>query len=210
MIKCDYRGWDDINLTLYYKLREILTDEADEELAKEVRLLALLYHTDEEFVWNAPMEVIGEMKANIKWLGEPIYDKDYKFKKQIRIGDRDYILNLNQDAFTYAQYVDFQTIYNIENDNEGRVMAIFLCPKGYKYNDGYDIADEIKYIEDNCSIKLYYSILNFFCQCSLNFISRSQAYLTTAMKLTGRARKIRNRLNKMQTKVTNIFRWLKR
>lgn len=199
MVDILYKGWSEIPLSLYKDLKDVV-DSNDDEINKEVTLLSLLSNTDEETIWNLPISDITTLRGKLSFLQETTFNKNFN-SKRIKIGDREYDIDIDLNKFTYSQYVDFQTLYReaAKNGNEAQLMSVFLVPKGKKYNNGYDIVEEIDYLNKHCSIQLYNEIMFFFLKKSANLMVYMKAYSKTLLMGMTMERRIRLYLRKLTT-----------
>lgn len=201
LVKIKHNNWNDISLNLYSDIMEIINSD-EEELTKEVKIIALLSDETPETIWSLPIQEIASLKNDIGFLYSLDFNKNFSAKK-LTIGDRKYELDLNLNKFTYAQYVDFQMLYKqVDKDNkQAQILSIFLIPTGHKYNTGYDIVEEINYIKEHCSIQLYNEIMFFFLKKSASLTTYMKAYSSMTLKLMIMMRKIKLTINKMITPI---------
>ena len=108
---------------------------------------------------------------------------------------------------TVAQYVDFQT-YWLQRDNMkniiGNLLAIFIIPKGKKYNEGYDINQVVNDIMNNIDIMTAEEILFFFLSSYLISIKITLNYLNLKMKMIKIMKKDKEKVEKFQKEIMNL------
>lgn len=90
-------------------------------------------------------------------------------KPKVNIARGSYILNghkykvsMNMQAITTAQYIDFQQMADKAKDMPAEFLSIILVPNGHKYNDGYDMEEVTKDIENYMCIEDCLGLTAFF------------------------------------------------
>lgn len=63
---------------------------------------------------------------------------------------------------TAAQYIDFQTFAQDQNNRIAELLSCFLVPRGMRYNDGYDVLDVQTAIREDMTITQALGLLAFF------------------------------------------------
>lgn len=63
---------------------------------------------------------------------------------------------------TAAQYIDFQTFAQDQNNRIAELLSCFLVPRGMRYNDGYDVLEVQTAIRENLAITQALGLLAFF------------------------------------------------
>lgn len=178
------KSWRDISINEYYQLKDISDDTEMEEYEKEVALIAFLNNMTESEVWNLDINKFRKLQVEKTWLYEFNFDKSKNFKK-IEIKGNKYNVNIDLQKMNVAQYIDFQT-YWPQRDNMrqiiGNLLAIFIIPKGHKYNEGYDIDEVISDIKENIDIMTAQEILFFFLSSYQISIRIMLNYLNWKMK----------------------------
>ena len=82
---------------------------------------------------------------------------------------------------TTAQFVDLNT--NIHDDfSITDIISILLVPKGHEYNDGYDMEEHKKFLEDNMRIIDVNAIAFFFIFLAQLQLNNTNSYLEQQMK----------------------------
>lgn len=174
-IKTNIRGWSDVNIATYYKLRDLAEDIDIDEVEKEVKYIAILYNMEEGDIWNLPLTKVGELRKNIQWLNSSQLNKDFKGGTYI-INNKEYYIDKKLDNLTYAQFVDFQNYYG-QRDREAELLSTVIIPKGKKYGEDYDLDEVIEEIKQYVSIEDYNSIMYYFFVLSLNLSNSTLTYL---------------------------------
>lgn len=173
-------SWHDISITKYKKLIDIVKDDETTEQEKDVAIIALVNNMTEEEVLDTYIADIAKLKQNILFLNEFPKPEDKKYKT-FTINGKEYDVVVDMNAFTYAQYVDFQN-YWTEDNNIGKVLSTILVPKGGKYGVGYDIVEFIQEIEDSVSIADGKSLCFFLLKSLQTLIKNSLKYLEKIAK----------------------------
>lgn len=146
-MKLKKKSWDDISIADYRKIRDLNLDTDLSETEKGMALLAILCDVDESEVWNLSVEDAQALLSQIKWINDFKID-DRKYRHYDINGVR-YNVELDVSKMTVSQYVDFQNYSKTGTEKTAEILSCFLIPDGKKYNEGYDIAEVIKDI-DNC------------------------------------------------------------
>lgn len=155
------KKWDDITINDYLKIKEISEDESLSIAEKDIKTIALLCRVSENEIWNLSIPKVTKLRHQAQFLQEFSFPKDIKFKK-IFVGKYECAINVKLESMTISQYVDFQEYFKDIDSFMPHLMSVFLIPKGFKYNEGYDINDLIEDIGNNLSIIDYNTILFFF------------------------------------------------
>ena len=180
--------WADITLAEYARIMEIASDTDLSDAEKDVAVIALLAGVPEDDVWNLPLDEIKMLKIELFFLSSEFdYPKTLNFKR-IKIGDWDCEVLPDLNKMSYAQFVDYQT-YIKELDFDGispkkkaEVLSVFFIPRGYKYNDGYDMLELQRAIRENVSILVYNSVWFFFLQKSRHLLDSTATSSASRMK----------------------------
>lgn len=177
-------SWDKCSINDYYRIVDINEDDSLCEAEKDIATVAVLCGVSEDEIYQ--MEVL-QLKALVreakKWVGKFEWNKDIKFNK-IKIGDKEYEININLDKMNVEQYVDFQNFWG-RNDLRkyyGNVLACFMIPKGHKYGEGYDTIELAEELRDTISIKMANEICYFFLKGWVNSIKVMHLYSEYQMK----------------------------
>lgn len=202
-IKTNIRGWNDVNIATYYKLRDLAEDIDIDEVEKEVKYIAILYNMEEQEIWNLPLTKVGELRKNIQWLNNSKLNKDFK-GGGYTINNKDYYIDKKLDNFTFAQFVDFQTYYG-QRDKEAELLSTVIIPKGKKYGEGYSIDEVIEEIKQYVSIEDYNSIMYYFFVLSLSLSQTTLTYLRAQRKVEIMRAKITDKLTKAKERIARII-----
>lgn len=166
-----YKGWGDVSITLNKKIKEVYEDDALEDLDKEVCVLALLCDVEPDCIWNLSIYEIDLLRQELSKFGNTDFKKNLEKLNGYKVGDIECEVCTDLNKFSYAQYVDFQG-YFTQDDNIGKLLSTMLIPKGKKYNDGYDMVEFIKTIENNINILKANELCFFFLKKLVNSMKR--------------------------------------
>lgn len=136
---------DDYNalpLGSYMKINEVLTREA-EDLDKQVEIIAILSGKTVDEVLLLPLTEYSAMAAQTAFLRE--HCKPSEIREDWRLGDLVPVLDFRK--INTAQYVDFQTYSKKFPATLPQLLSVMLVPEGKVYNDGYDVLEVQRRVE---------------------------------------------------------------
>lgn len=183
-IENDLFHWNYISGTKYYKILEILDDEKLSDIDKEVELISIITDLTPDEVLDLPIQKYSEYSSKLVFLNKftlTPYKRGRKFKlPSYTIKPIDDISNI-----TIGQYIDFQSyISQPFSTVYSKLLSIILIPEGFSYNEGYDIIDLQREIEDNISWPEVQGLFDFFIKVSDKSLVNSLIYCTKKMKKT--------------------------
>lgn len=152
--------WNNITIEKYYDIMDVFDGDED-DITKNVKLVALMLDKDEEEIWDMDMAEAGEYISRLQFLNK----FDFPERPNMKINLPGYDLKVMKDVtkINVAQYVDFQNFIKMPlRDGMDKLLSIFLIPEGHKYNDGYDIIDLQGVIRRNMSFRVAEGLLGFF------------------------------------------------
>ena len=178
-----YKNWDDVTISVYRDILDIVNDKSMTTTEINVALLALFLGISEDDVYNMNVTEVNKLLPNIKFLDNFDFNKNFNSKK-IKLNDNEFMIDTDLTKFTVAQYVDFQTFWGKNDINTylPNILSCILIPKGKKYNDGYDIVEVATLIEQYMPITIANSILFFFVKESVSLIRAFQICLDWKMR----------------------------
>ena len=175
--------WDNITIEKYYKIKDILDDEVDDDITKNVKLVAVITGKDENEVWSMDMAEAGDYISKLTFLNKFELPKNPNMK--IKLPNYDLVVIKDLTKINVAQYVDFQNFVKMPmKEGMEKILSIFLIPDGCKYNDGYDIIDVQKEIRENLSFRVAEGLLSFFMEKYGTLLIRSLVYCRHQVKKT--------------------------
>ena len=156
----DVFDWDSISIQKYYDIMDILEDK-DDDITKNVRIVALILDKDEQDIWNMGMDEAGDYISRLNFLGK--FDLPKNPNMNIKIPGYNIKVMKDVTKINVAQYLDFQNFVKMPlKDSMEKILSVFLIPDGCRYNEGYDIIDLQKVIRENLSFRVAESLLGFF------------------------------------------------
>lgn len=175
--------WENITIEKYYKIKDILDDEVDDDITKNVKLVAVITNKDEDEVWSMDMAEAGDYISKLTFLNKFELPKNPNMK--IKLPNYDLVVIKDLTKINVAQYVDFQNFVKMPmKEGMEKILSIFLIPEGCKYNDGYDIIDLQKEIRENLSFRVAEGLLSFFMEKYGTLLIRSLVYCRKQVKKT--------------------------
>ena len=175
--------WENISIDKYYEIKDILDDEEDDDITKNVKMVALITDMDEDEVWSMDMAEAGEYISRLQFLNKFELPDNPNMKFNLP----GYQLKVMKDVskISVAQYVDFQNFVKLPlREGMEKILSIFLIPEGCKYNEGYDIIDLQKVIRENISFRVAEGLLSFFIEKYGELLIHSLVYCRRQVKKT--------------------------
>ena len=199
------KSWRDVTIDEYFDLKDRL-DDVQEETDKVVVKISFANNISEEEVWDKTINEFRRLQVEALWMDEFNISEDIKFKN-IEINGEKYIVDVNLQNFTVAQYIDFQTFFPKRKTNErilGNILACFIIPRDKKYASGYDIKKLVDDINSNLDILTANEILLFFLKQYLISIRATANYFNWIMKRMKRKSKNKMEIIKMEMEWNQI------
>lgn len=175
--------WENISIDKYYEIKDILDDETDDDITKNVKMVAVITDKDEDEVWSMDMAEAGEYISRLQFLNKFELPDNPNMKFNLP----GYQLKVMKDVsrISVAQYVDFQNFVKLPlREGMEKILSIFLIPEGCKYNEGYDIIDLQKEIRENISFRVAEGLLSFFIEKYGELLIHSLVYCRRQVKKT--------------------------
>lgn len=176
-------SWDNISIDKYYQIKDILDAEGDDDITKNVRLVALMLDKDESEVWDMELSKVGEYIDRLRFLNK----FDIPDHPRMKINIPGYELEVMKDVtkINVAQYVDYQSFAQLPlREGIDKILSIFLIPKGCSYNTGYDIVDLQKTIRENLSFRIGEGLLGFILREYGESLTHSLVYCRRMIRRT--------------------------
>lgn len=175
-IQLKKKSWDNITITDYKHIVEIMKRELDSDMEKDIALVSILCEIPEEDIYSLPLNELRGLIYDAQWIKKPFtFSQSFKTRK-INIDGETYDVKPEIDKFTVAQYMDFQSFWDKREEHMGNLLAVFIIPKGHKYNEGYDINKLAQRLEDTVSIRFWNEVCFFFLKDWFNSIKASTVY----------------------------------
>ena len=175
--------WENITIEKYYKIKDILDDEVDDDITKNVKLVAVITGKDENEVWSMDMAEAGDYISKLTFLNKFELPKNPNMK--IKLPNYDLVVIKDLTKINVAQYVDFQNFVKMPmKEGMEKILSIFLIPEGCSYNTGYDIIDVQKEIRENLSFRVAEGLLSFFMEKYGTLLIHSLVYCRKQVRKT--------------------------
>lgn len=193
-------GWEEVSISLWEEIQEILKDKDTDAIDKNVKLVGLLYDIPDEDAYDKPLPEFSEMLDGIAWLGkEP---KVPSPAPGYTINGTNYIVCLNPQKIKTAQYIDFQAFNNDVENNMPQLLACLMVPEGHTYNDGeYDMEKVRSDIRDGLRITHALALTRFFFQQYITLTIRSLQSLTRILRKEMKKEKNQEKKSKIQEQI---------
>lgn len=199
--------WENISIDKYYEIKDILDDEEDDDITKNVKLVAVMLDKDEQEVWDMDMAQAGDYISRLQFLGKFELPKHPNMK--IKLPGYDLVVIKDLTKINVAQYVDFQNFIKMPlREGMEKILSIFLIPENHKYNDGYDIIDLQKVIRENLSFRVAEGLLGFFMEKYGKSLIHSLVYCRRQVRKTKNPEmmeKLKKTEKEVQQKLDNLI-----
>ena len=141
-----------ITIEKHKQIQRLLTDgntevKMEDMQAVQAELLAIYADTDTDTIMSYPLTKYHKLLE--KFYADYFTDfskAEPKIKDKYTAGDMVLVPMLDFTQITVAQMMDFSVLSTDPVENIEKLLAIFLIPKGKKYNDGYDLMEVQKAI----------------------------------------------------------------
>lgn len=137
-----------LTIEKHKKIQKLLKDNNVEDMqAVQAEWLAIYADTDVDTIMNYPLTKYHKLLE--KFYSD--YYSDFSkaepaIKDKYTAGNMVLVPMLDFTQITVAQMMDFSVLSTDPIENIEKLLAIFLIPKGKKYNDGYDLMEVQKAI----------------------------------------------------------------
>ncbi len=201
-----YNNWNDVTLGTYKKLAEISGDDSLSENDKQVEIAAVLCDCKAEDIWNMDMADAKALFGQMTWINDFKPDFKKSLKKSYILNGIEYKVTLDINEMSVAGYVDFQNYYGdgIDKSNMAEILSCFLIPKGYKYNEGYDVVQVIDDINNYLPFPEAQRICFFFLRKQADSLRAIQIFSTWVMKKEMKTVKDPQKKAELQKKIKEV------
>lgn len=158
-------NWYNVTLSQFKELQTIL--EVEDELEKVVALAELVLGDN---VTDLPLQEFNEQLRRLEFLKTEIPTSIPP--KKVEVNGKKYDVTSLLGNITTAQYIDFMN--HSKSNDTAKLLSVFVVPEGHKYNDGYDMQEVIKDMND-IPIPVANSITSFFKAQFAKFIEIFQS-----------------------------------
>lgn len=183
------KSFKDINLKEYKKIVEINNRELDSNLEKDIAVLSVLLGVEESEVYNLSIVELRSLIEQINWVYQYDFKPTGKLVNKLKIDGIEYTVNPDINSFTVSQYMDFQNFWDKRNERMGNLLAVFIIPKGKKYNEGYDVIELADRLEEIFTLDDWNNVCFFFLKNYLTSIKASLLYSDWQMRKMQRKEK---------------------
>lgn len=197
-------SWKDVSLEMFDKIAKATsTQEFKENPAPVIKAVTNL---DDDTINNMDILSYQNLINKIAFLTTLPMDKKLP-KKELILKGKTYSILLYPQRMTASQFIDYRTILlNDKSDlKQAKLLAVFIVPKGAKYNDGsYDFDELADLIYHNLSIEYAMGLTYFFEVMSVTFLSYSLESSVLDMKSLLRQeqdKKIRTKIKEVITQM---------
>ena len=126
------KSWSDVTLKQFLEIRDIIEVQ---DAYTTCNLIDLLYGTDSA---NMPITEYKKYVSAIDFLKEDIKVLD-TLPDTVVLNNTVYRTSANLTEVKTAQYIDFQNYCKQEKPKYEDILSVFIIPKDYEYNSGYDL-----------------------------------------------------------------------
>ena len=160
-MKLKYKGWEDISVNIFQKLKAIETGIGDmlDNLNANIQMLSVLCDCDEGKIASLSTTEFSRLLSQTEFLKEM---PKAKIQDKYMVNGKRYDVFVSLKEMSVAQYIDFQTYVKDKDRYFKEMLTVFLIPHGKKYGEGYDVADVAEELGNHLSIVNAYSVLFFF------------------------------------------------
>ena len=193
-------NYNDMSISLWREIRETLEDMGEaSELEVQVALISLLSGMEEDEIRNLPLKEYSEMAAKTRFLMQRPNVKAIR-PRNLTINGKKYDLVDDIKDLTTGQYIDYQTYMQDNEDfkNLAKVLSVFIVPKGKTYNEGYDVEDVIRELDEHLSIQIALGVCFFFREKYRSWLNLMQDSVKRKMMRMRRKEKNPEAVEKME------------
>lgn len=137
-----------ITIEKHKQIQRLLKENNVEDMQEiQAELLAIYANTDIDSIMSYPVTKYHKLLERFYADYFTDFSKaEPKIKDKYTAGDMVLVPMLDFTQITVAQMMDFSVLSTDPIENIEKLLAIFLIPKGKKYNDGYDLMEVQKAI----------------------------------------------------------------
>ena len=138
-------NWNEITVGEFIQLEQLLKSDIPESY-RTVNVVALLDNKTIDEIESLPAAEFVKLARQLEFIQSQPKAKDVK--KSYLINNRHYTLKADLTQITTAQYIDYQNYMKEETKDITKLLSVWLIPRGNEYNDGYDIQEVMKDIDN--------------------------------------------------------------
>lgn len=189
------KNWNDVTMSEYFKIKEILVNdefEVDEKMIKLIELLSnLSYREIDSLKANEFMNLVNEINVLIK-----SEIPKCSVQNKIKLDDKTFYVDIKLSDVKAGQYLMLEQIMKdktlTSDDMVMKAVAIFIRPEPW---GNFDYDDNVDYLYEHLSIVQAYSLAYFFFVLQNKLFKAIQDY-SIQTKKTQKQNKIKNSMNK--------------
>ena len=174
-------SWNEISIADFLQLMQLQEVADDFQLAREVEIMKIVSCNPDIDTLSLPE--FKQLVGKVTFINQPIPETLYP-PKSFTTPNFKYIIKPDLTKLTTAQYIDYiNYIKNSEGiEDLSKILSVFFIPKGFDYNEGYEINEVIEDIENNVDIVTASSVASFFELQSQTCIKALKDYSLKVMK----------------------------
>ena len=174
-------SWNEISIADFLQLMQLQEMSDDFQLAREVEIMKIV--SGDPDIDTLSLPEFKQLMNKVTFINQPIPETLYP-PKSFTTPNFKYIIKPDLTKLTTAQYIDYiNYIKNSEGiEDLAKILSVFFIPKGFEYNEGYEINDVIEDIENNVDIVTASSVASFFELQSQTCIKALKDYSLKVMK----------------------------
>lgn len=177
-----YKSWEEVPIKIYDKIVEVSNDEDLSPMQKNIEIISLLSNIPSDEIWNMDINEVKKLSIKASFINEFDFDKNKK-PKSVTINNMKCTIKYNLNDFSFAQFQDFQTFYQMGTDKYMQnILATIIIPDGKKYGDGYDLDEFTECLYNEMSITDSQRVMFFFTKSLLLSLNHTRTYLISQMK----------------------------
>lgn len=177
-------SYDKLTISKYRELMSL--EKGEDDTAYGINILSVLSDYTEDELLEMPMDEFEKLMSKTSFLYKEVEKLDWKhLGKTITINGKKYNIIKDARKMTAGQYIDYKTyMKQVDKFLEmiPYLLTVFVIPEGCKYNDGYDVEDLAKELDNNLDIRTAICISDFFQHQSTLSMLASVRYLKWMMK----------------------------
>lgn len=184
-------SFNKMTIKVYREVKEIIENysNADDDYQMKVELIAVLNDMEVEDVLDLSLTTFNVLVQSLGFLYE-MPQKRMPLTKY-KLGGIELEAMLDIHNMTAGQFIDYQNFVKDVDKYMVELLSVFLIPKKHKYNDGYDIMEVQKVINENLSIVDAWNLSAFFLEWFNSLLKVTVSCLSK--KLTKMMKKEKNK-----------------
>lgn len=196
-MKVKYKNWDEMNIKTYMKLKKVIEENTD-PIDTEIGIMAVLCDCSTNEIEGLSLTDYSKIRGEVQWVDKMPESKPYCPKK-VKL-EKEYNVSYDISKLSVSQYIDYQNYIKI--DNIANVLSVFFVPVGKKYGE-YNVAEVIKDIEENMTVKNALNVCFFFTVQFMTLTKIILHSLTSKIKKTKNP-KVKQRLTEILTDINGV------